>query len=82
LSSFIQDQDRAHAEEIDLDSLADRLVTAFKEAERVCQLSFRGPVSIPQRAEAIVRAAKKANLNSRLYELAWTIRKFARSASA
>jgi hypothetical protein len=61
------------------DVRADALIAAFAKAEGACGLCLEETLSVPKRADAILRAAKKANLDPGQYQLFWTIRKFARN---
>jgi hypothetical protein len=64
------------------DVRADALIAAFDRAEEACGLRFDESVSLAKRADAIIRAAKEADLDPKLYQLVWGVRKWAKSASA
>jgi hypothetical protein len=72
----------ARAPDPDFETRADALISVFAKAEKACGLRLDESLSVPQRAEAIVRSAKKANLDPGQYQLFWMIRKWAREASA
>jgi hypothetical protein len=54
-----------------------RLCAAFAVAEKACGLKFDEGVSIRERADAIVKAARAAKLDPELYRVMWFVRKTA-----
>ncbi len=61
---------------------AARLCASFAEAARACGLKFDDGASINDCADAILKTAKRAKLDPRLYALVWFVKKTAVSAGA
>jgi hypothetical protein len=55
----------------------DLLLGVFARASTACGIKFAEGASIPDCADQIIRAAKGAKLDARLYEIMWKIRKWA-----
>ncbi len=79
MTTFMDAGSRARDDEIRDEARVDALIAVFAKAEAACGLRLDEALSVPQRAEAIIRAAPRANLDPGQYQLFWMIRKWARS---
>jgi hypothetical protein len=72
MSDVWTDADRAIREDV--------LMGAFATADQVCKVRRRG--SLADHCKAILRAAKGASLEPRLYRLVWMVAKWAAATGA
>jgi hypothetical protein len=79
LSYQAQSNPAMSAREVENEMRIDLFMRTFDEAERGCGLRFAEGVTMEDRAQAIVRAAKGVNLEPRLYQFAWLVQKISKN---